>query len=135
MTRRPARAGAVAAAVASAVAVVAGAFPLGAAAAGTTPVIARFVAKTTSPVANTPWSYCVLAVAGTKADPLDASVKQRLFDERGNPIGDVGAATFYGAWCQTIKLPASIRGDAITLETKVLIAKRELVIRTPIKVR
>ena len=107
----------------------------GAAAPGTTSVIARFIAKTTSPVANTPWSYCVLAVAGTKADPLDASVKQRLFDDRGNPIGNVGAASFYGAWCQTIKLPASIRGDDITLETKVLIAKRELIIRTPIKVR
>ena len=112
-----------------------GALATEAVAAGTTPVSARFIARTTQPKANTPWSYCVLAVTGRAVAPLEASVKQRLFDARGNPIGDVGAAAFYGAWCQAIKLPASIRGAAITLETKVIVAGNEVIIRTPIRVR
>ena len=104
-------------------------------AAGTTSVVVRFISRTTQPRADTPWSYCVLAVAGATVEPLEASVKQRLFDSRGNPIGNVGAANFYGAWCQSIKLPASIRGQAITLETKVQVVKREVIVRTPIRVR
>ena len=123
------------AAAALCVVALAGALATEAVAAGTTPVIARFIARTNQPKANTPWNYCVLAVTGTKVAPLEASVKQRLFDVRGNPIGDVGAASFYGAWCQAIKLPASIRGDAITLETKVTVAQHVLTIRTPIRVR
>ena len=51
-----------------------------------------------------------------QASDEESFLKGLLFDDRGNPIGNVGAAAFYGAWCQTIKLPASIRGDAITLE-------------------
>ena len=136
MSRRPAAVGARAAVALAAVALVlAGVLAAEAAAAGTTPVIARFIARTNQSKADTPWNYCVLAVTGTKVAPLEASVKQRLFDERGNPIGEVGAASFYGAWCQAIKLPASIRGDAITLETKVTVAQHVLVIRTPIRVR
>lgn len=134
MRLRPAAAGARAAVAVGALAL-AGVFAAEAPAAGTTPVIARFIARTNQPKANTPWNYCVLAVTGSKVAPLEASVKQRLFDVRGNPIGDVGAASFYGAWCQAIKLPASIRGDAITLETKVTVAQHVLVIRTPIRVR
>lgn len=102
---------------------------------GTTSVVVRFISRTTQPRADTPWSYCVLAVAGATVEPLEASVKQRLFDSRGNPIGNVGAANFYGAWCQSIKLPASIRGQAITLETKVQVVKREVIVRTSIRVR
>lgn len=77
----------------------------------------------------------MLAVTGTKVAPLEASVKQRRFDVRGHPIGDAGAASFYSAWCQAIKLPASIRGDAITLESKVTVAQHVLIIRMPIRVR
>ncbi len=138
MRRRPAGIGARATAALGAAGVLlalAGALGVEARAAGTTPVIARFIARTSQPKADTPWSYCVLAVTGSTVTPLEASVKQRLFDERGNPAGDVGSASFYGAWCQAIKLPASIRGDAITLETKVTVAQRVLVIRTPIRVR
>lgn len=113
----------------------AGALAAEAVAAGTTPVIARFIARTKQPKANTPWNYCVLAVTGNTVAPLEASVKQRLFDARGNPIGDVGSASFFGAWCQAIKLPASIRGAAITLETKVTVAQRVVIIRTPLRVR
>ena len=121
--------------VAVATVAVAGAFATDAVAAGTTPAIARFIARTNHSKADPPWNYCVLAVTGTTVAPLEASVKQRLIDERGNPIGDVDAASFYGAWCQAIKLPASIRGAAITLETTVIVVRRELIIRTPIRVR
>ena len=138
MTLWPAAVGARAAAALGAAVLLlalAGVLAAEAPAAGTTPVIARFIARTSQPKADTPWNYCVLAVTGDKVAPLEASVKQRLFDERGNPIGEVGSASFYGAWCQAIKLPASIRGDAITLETKVTVAQHVLVIRTPIRVR
>ena len=136
MRRPPAALGARAAVALGAVALtLSGVLAAEAAAAGTTPVIVRFIARTNEPKADTPWNYCVLAVTGSKVAPLEATVKQRLFDERGNPIGEVGSASFYGAWCQAIKLPASIRGDAITLETKVTVVQRVLVIRTPIRVR
>lgn len=95
---------------------------------------ARFFAATLNPRADTAWNYCVVVVEPTKITAIQAKVTQRLFDGQGNPIGEVGSATFLGAWCQAIKLPASIKGQAITLETKVIAKGVERRLRTPIRV-
>lgn len=104
-------------------------------AAATTPVVVRLVARTVRPGADMPWPYCVIAVTKATVEPVEVSIKQRLFDERGNPIGDVATASFYGAWCNTVKFPGKIRNLPITLETKVTVQGRELRIRTAIRVK
>jgi hypothetical protein len=103
--------------------------------AATPAFVARFITKTTQPKADTAWDYCLIVVEPKKVMPLEAAVLQRLFDDAGNPIGEVGKTTMFGAWCQAIKLPASIKGQPITLETKVTVGGREVRLRTPIRVR
>lgn len=103
--------------------------------AATPAFVARFITKTTQPKADTAWDYCLIVVEPKKVMPLEATVLQRLFDDVGNPIGEVGKTAMFGAWCQAIKLPASIKGQPITLETKVTVGSREVRLRTPIRVR
>ena len=88
------------------------------------PAKVLIAAPTHRPKAGAPWPYCVMVVDPKRVVPLRAHGRFRILNN-GFQVGLVGVHDFYGAWCETIRWPASSKGDELLFEAIVTVGGRK----------